>query len=115
MAGTIALSDSAGGASWSAASWLFDWVLEAVAGQSRDEQLKAELTELVEANIGYLSFDDLTASQRDSVRQIITGQLMDIARRELPESMPGRPATLALLEELVSVVSTGTTTVREGE
>jgi|ERR1700722_6590327 hypothetical protein len=112
MAGTISIS---AGTEWSAASWLFGWVLEAVASQSRDEQLKAYLTERVEENTGWLSLDDLAAGQRDAVRQIISTSLMDVADRELPESMPGRPATLALLTELVSAVSAGQRSAQEGE
>src|SRR3954447_4526141 len=45
MAGTIEISSVS---RWSAASWLFDWVLRSIAATTNDPKLAAELLEIVE-------------------------------------------------------------------
>jgi hypothetical protein len=103
MSGTISLSSDA---RWSAASWLFDWVLRTLARNIKDAELSAFFTGLIGENIGWLSFDELTPHQQAEVRLAIRDSLIGTAEREFPEAMAGREGALGLLRDLANVVST---------
>lgn len=90
---------------WSAASSLFDWVLNTLAETVDDVELAAELTGIVGENIGWLGLDDLHSEQNASVRRILKGGLRSIAQRSLPKAMPGREAALEHLDELSRLAS----------
>lgn len=98
MSGTISFSPVA---RWSAASWLFDWVLKAIAGAVEDTELAAELTGIVDENIGWLALGDLPNDQSADVRRTIRESLRTAAERELPVAMPGREDTLMHLDNLI--------------
>jgi hypothetical protein len=102
MAGTISLSPTV---CWSAASWLFDWVLNTLAETVEDAELAADLTGLVGENIGWLGLDDLASEQNAVVRRILGGGLRPIAERRFPAAMPGREDALAYLDELSRLTS----------
>jgi hypothetical protein len=102
MAGTVGVSSDV---LWSAASWLFDWVLKDIARDTDDVELAGNLTGIVDENLGWFGLDDITPRQRDEVRRIIAERLVDNADREFPADMLGRPEALALLKELVASVS----------
>jgi hypothetical protein len=88
MSGTISLSPTV---RWSAASWLFDWVLNTIAEAAQDAELAADLTGVVGDNI--------------AVRCILKDGLRVKAEAKFPTTMPGREGALALLDELSRLAS----------
>lgn len=65
VAGTIFLStDSLDGDAWSAAGWLFDFVITRLAGAVEDERLAARLAEIVDEHSGALAFADLGRAEQ---------------------------------------------------
>ncbi|WP_331527557.1 hypothetical protein [Nocardioides sp.] len=72
MAATIEVRP---GQRWTAASWLFDWVLSHVASEVGDAELAGHLRGIVGENLGFLSLSEVTEAQRS--------QSMDAAA-ELP-------------------------------
>jgi hypothetical protein len=90
---------------WSAASWLFDWVLRDIAKGTRDVELAGHLTGIVGENLGWFGLDDITPGQRREVRRIIAERLVSDGEREFPADMFRRPQALALLEDLASKIS----------
>ena len=77
MAGTIEISPES---SWTAASWLFDWVLTRIANELDDLPAGAEVRLIVAENLGFLSVGALGPS---AVRVIAdfarSGRLVDSA------------------------------------
>jgi hypothetical protein len=102
MSGTIALSPTI---RWSAASWLFDWVLTSFAETVDDADLSAELTGVVGENLGWLGFDDLTDDQRTALLRILGSGLREKAERAFPSVMQGREDALRHLDELSRLAS----------
>jgi hypothetical protein len=102
MSGTISLSPSG---RWSAASWLFDWVLKTVATTVGDAELATELTGIVDENIGWLGLDDLTAVQGDKVRRAIRESLREAAEQGFSAKMPKRDEVLKHLDGLIQMAS----------
>ena len=49
MAGTIEI---AGGAEWSAATWLYEWALKITSKQVGDPALKQRLQDVIDSNVG---------------------------------------------------------------
>jgi hypothetical protein len=97
MSGTIALSPTV---RWSAASWLFDWVLNTLAEAVGDTELAAELTGVVGENLGWLGIDGLPGEQSVAVLRVLRGGLRSKAERSFPATMPGREDALRHLDEL---------------
>jgi hypothetical protein len=97
MAGTISLTSTI---RWSAASWLFDWVLNTLAETVEDAELAGDLTGVVGENLGWLGLNDLTTEQSAAVRRILRGGLRAKAERSFPDAMPGREEALEHLDEL---------------
>ena len=97
MSGTISFSPTI---RWSAASWLFDWVLTSLAETVEDAELAAELTGLVGENLGWLGLNDLTDYQKAALLRILGGGLRVKAERAFPAAMQGRDDALRHLDEL---------------
>jgi len=97
MSGTISFSPTI---RWSAASWLFDWVLTSLAETVEDAELAAELTGLVGENLGWLGLNDLTDNQKAALLRILGGGLRVKAERAFPAAMQGRDDALRHLDEL---------------
>lgn len=97
MSGTISFSPTI---RWSAASWLFDWVLTSLAETVNDAELSAELAVVVGENLGWLGLDDLTDSQRAVLLRILGGDLRARAERAFPATMQERDDALRHLDEL---------------
>ena len=97
MSGTISLSPTI---RWSAASWLFDWVLTSLAETVEDAELSAELTGIVGENLGWLGLDHLTDNQRAVLLRNLGGGLRARAERAFPAAMQGRDDALRHLHEL---------------
>lgn len=102
MAGTISFSP---GARWSASTWLFDWVLTTLARQVDDPELAAELTAIVDDNVGWLGLDDLTGDQKATVKRTIRRSLRTAAERGLPPAIPGHEDALNHLDDLIDLAS----------
>jgi hypothetical protein len=105
MAGTIEISSVS---RWSAASWLFDWVLRSIAATTNDPKLAAELLEIVEENLGWLTVGDLEAVQKDVFFKAVSNSLLVKADAELPDGLPDRQGVVELLRELVDIVRKST-------
>ncbi|WP_155375235.1 hypothetical protein [Catellatospora vulcania] len=97
MSGTIAVAPDK---RWSAAGWLFDWTVEALADDLDDDAAAADLREIVEDNLGWLGLDDLSPAARAEVLRRIKTDLVDRADRELPPTVPNRSEALDLLRDL---------------
>ena len=97
MSGTISLSPTI---CWSAASWLFDWVLTSLAETVEDAELSAELTGVVGENLGWLGLDDLKDNQRTELLLILGDGLRAKAERAFPAGMQGREDALRHLDDL---------------
>jgi hypothetical protein len=102
MSGTISLSPTV---RWSAASWLFDWVLSTLADSVQDPELSSELTEVVDQNIGWFGLEELKKDQVVEVRRLLTAALRPVAEQTFPVEMLGREAALSLLDELSNLAS----------
>jgi hypothetical protein len=101
MAGMIATS---AGDAWTAASWLFDWVLTTIAEESRDSELTAELTLIVRENLGSLSLKELPVDQRREFVQVAAVSLIPVAEATWRSEMPGRDDAVNHLQHLVEML-----------
>ncbi len=102
MSGTVEVS---AGTRWSAASWLFDWVLMSTASMTSDPKLATQLSEIVEENLGWVSLSDLASAQRDEFRRVVSGDLLMKAHGDLPADLTERAVVLELIGALARAVS----------
>lgn len=100
MAGTIVVCE---GQRWSAASWLFDWVVDFLAIAVDNFTLSERLRGVIQENIGWLDLPDLSASERQDILRIVRLELLPAAQNALPASVPNYEATLVHLESLVDI------------
>jgi hypothetical protein len=101
MSGTVAVGPEV---HWSAAGWLFDWVVEFLADEVADPEVAADLREIVAANLGWLGLDDYGPEAGAQLRKAVRSRLLPAAEERLPETLPSRPEVIALLRELVDEV-----------
>jgi len=99
MAGTIV---SVRGEQWSAASWLFDWVLTTIANKITDAELSGELRGVVDENLGWLSLADFSGNQRTQILEALRSSVLPTAESELPEDLPHREEVVAHVRSLVA-------------
>ncbi len=64
MAGTIEI---AGGAEWSAATWLYEWALKITSKQVGDPALKQRLQDVIDSNVGWVNLGDFSLSERAEI------------------------------------------------
>lgn len=102
MSGTIAVTPDK---RWSAAGWLFDWTVEALAKDLSDSTAVASMREIIEDNIGWLGLDDLSPDTRAEVLRRIKTELVDEAEKTLPATIPNRAAAIELLRELAQLAA----------
>ena len=76
MAGTIEIRP---GVRWSAAGWLFDWVLSTAASEISDAEFAGKLREIVDENLGFLALSEITGDQRSEFRSVVAVRLSDVA------------------------------------
>jgi hypothetical protein len=88
---------------WSAASWLFDWVVRTLAEAVRPSDTAAVLDEIVDENLGWLGLADLSVPDGALLREVICRSLLDSAEKELPADLAGRDGVLSGLRELVEL------------
>jgi hypothetical protein len=82
MAGLIIISDR-DDISWSAPSWLFDWVVGRLARDLPDEDAARRLDEIVDQNLGIVVVDDFEEDLRQRLLGSIRNQLVPWAESEL--------------------------------
>jgi hypothetical protein len=102
MASTLSLSPDQ---RWSAASWLFDWVLRTIAHGVADLELSAFLIGVIDENLGWLSLGDCSDQQRGMIKRFVNQSLLPTADSELPADLPNRKEVLRRVHELVDMVS----------
>jgi hypothetical protein len=100
MAGTIEIERNV---RWSAASWLFDWVVQSLAAVLPGSEAAARLNEIVDEHLGWLALDDLPLADRVVLRDSMCRDLLDHAERQLPANLAGRERVLDSLKELVQL------------
>jgi hypothetical protein len=100
MAGTIEVRPKV---YWSAASWLFYWILQDLIRTVRDPATVRVLEEIDRENLGFLALHQLSDAGRAEVLGAITGSLVDHRDRIMPPSLPGRDHVLEHLRELVEL------------
>jgi hypothetical protein len=101
MAGTIAVRHDR---RWSAASWLFEWVVDFVAKQLGDDADADQLREVIEENLGWVDLSSFAPEVRARIGESIRHQLVPAAEAELPSSLPNRQQVVKHLEELAELV-----------
>ena len=99
MAGTVFVGDQL----WSAAGWLFDFVVAQVADSVSSPTLSSHLREIVDEHLGALSLNDLSSDDRDEVLAALGRGLHEQAAAALPIELPDRAAVLAHIANLVAL------------
>jgi len=98
----VAISDHV---DWTAATWLFDWIMDEVGAATDDPGLAAALREIVDNNIGFLSIQDLLPTHRAEFIRISKGGLSASANLQFRQDYPGRAQALRCLDEFSSQVA----------
>jgi hypothetical protein len=101
MAGTIEVGD---GVRWSAASWMFDWVVEFLADNVAEPALGEGLREIVDENLGWLGLPDFGEEAEVELRTLLRRRLIDEADRTFSSTMANRQEALDHLRELVGLL-----------
>jgi hypothetical protein len=101
MSGSIRVS----GETWSAATWLFDWILAQLASSTDDPTLEGLLREITEENLSWLAVNELPRSHEQHILHWLREKLLNSASDQLPQSMTGREGALAHLRALADMVS----------
>jgi hypothetical protein len=86
MAGTI---ECRAGVRWSAASWLFDWVLRELAAQVSNAELAGQLIGIADENLGWLDLRELPADQRAELERVFRSGELQRSARVLPHGGAG--------------------------
>lgn len=105
MAGTIEI---AGGAEWSAATWLYEWALKITSKQVGDPALKQRLQDVIDSNVGWVNLGDFSPSERAEIAEALHTALVPESDRRLPATVPNRSQVLDLLRELARLAYTAT-------
>jgi hypothetical protein len=103
MAGTVLVGDEL----WSAAGWLFDFVVAQLAESVSSPALSATLREIVDEHLGALSLNDLSTDDRDEVVAALSHVLQERAAAALPADLPSRDSVLAHIADLVALSERG--------
>lgn len=102
MAGTFV---TAGGQRWSAASWLFYWVLRTIASHVDAPDLQAKFREIDNNNLGWFSLQDCSALQCEQVLAAVCTSLTATAERDFQTMMVNRENLDRLVARLRALVS----------
>ena len=105
MAGTIEIAE---GAEWSAATWLYEWVLKIVSEQIGNPVLKQKFQDVIDSNVGWINFGDFSLSERAEIAEALHIALVPESDRQLPATVPNRNQVLDLLRELARLAHTAT-------
>ena len=102
MAGTIAVTPDT---RWSAATWLFDWIVMFLADHVEEPKLQAALREIVDENLGWLRLSDFGPEAERELRNLLGTRLVGEADSTFSETMPNRADAIAYLQQLADDVS----------
>lgn len=102
MSGTISLS---AGSRWSAASWLFDWVVRFLAREAEDPDVADELREAVDENLGWVDLASFPARIQQVIFEKIRYALVPAAEAELSSAIPNRQGVIDTIQELAGMAS----------
>jgi hypothetical protein len=92
---------------WTAASWLFDWVVSTVAELVEDPAVAQRLTEIVSENLGALDLSSFDQPQQMKIRLTMGQHLLDRAEQGFPQDLAARSDVLAHLAARVELTRTG--------
>lgn len=101
MAGTISVSAEA---RWSASTWLFNWVVNAIASTLGPGDLAGALTGIVGENLGSLDLGEFTDQEQAAIKAVVRVSLVKLAEDKLPVNLEGRESTLTHIRDLVKLV-----------
>lgn len=101
MAGTIRI----GSQTWTAAGWLFDFVLTELAALVQTTELAGELRGIVAENLGWLAVDDLPPTQHDELLNTLQGPFLARVDDDLPGDLTpvNRSSVMSYLREHVEL------------
>jgi len=102
MAGTIEVGP---GLRWSAATWVFDFVLRAIAAEVNDRQLAGDLIGIQDENLGWLSLVDLPEADRAQVERVVRDSLITRVERDLPDHVRNRADVVGHIRRLVALLA----------
>jgi uncharacterized protein (DUF2236 family) len=86
---------------WTAASWLFDWVLNRIVDDAEVDQYVAVMVrEIVDEHLGWFSLRDLDPADRSIVRSWLADRLVEDADAKLPAELAERDDVLLYLADL---------------
>jgi len=105
VAGTI---EVAGGAKWSAATWLYEWALKIASERVGNPVLKQKLQDVIDSNVGWVNLGDFSPSERAEIAEALHTALVPESDRRLPATVPNRSQVLNLLRELARLAYTTT-------
>jgi hypothetical protein len=105
VAGTI---EVAGGAEWSAATWLYEWALKIASERVGNPVLKQKLQDVIDSNVGWVNLGDFSPSERAEIAEALHTALVPESDRRLPATVPNRSQVLNLLRELARLAYTAT-------
>ena len=98
VAGLVIFDD---GSDWSAAGWLFDFVIRQVARSVESPALGARLDEIEAENLGCLALRELTSSEQAEVLSVLGSGFVARADQVLPKDLARRSEVLEHLGTLV--------------
>jgi hypothetical protein len=102
MAGTIAVTPDN---RWSAATWLFDWIVEFLASHVEEPELRSSLKEIVDENLGWLGLSDFGPKAELELRELLRTQLVDEANAKFSTTMARRDDAINYLRQLADAAS----------
>ena len=79
MAGLIYVENAR---TWSAAGWLFDWVLTVVADELGDDRVAPRLREIVSANLGTLNLTQFAPPDQALIAGVICASVLPKAHNK---------------------------------
>jgi hypothetical protein len=100
MSGTIAIQNDR---RWSAASWVFDWVVNLLADRIDDQDLVQTLHEVIEENLGWVDLESLPREWQRQIIEIIRDELVPASEGRLPRSLPNRDEIMNHLRSLAEM------------
>lgn len=92
---------------WSAASWVFNWVLEVIARNTTDPKLADHLRFIMENNFGGLFLEQLSPRHRQEFLRVMDQTLVPYSEANLPADMLYREDMIDYLQDLVDLSRAG--------
>lgn len=97
MAGTIAITNTK---VWSVNSSAYHWVLDYLIEHITDPDIKRQLQEIDENNLGWLDLGDFAEPHRSEILLMLTDQIVPDAERRIFPGKPDREKSIDVFREL---------------